>query len=469
MTLSSATEYFVSYYDCPDHCDKNSAEIKCLERPDNCPNWRLRYRCRLGNMTDEELADFKQSTNIENLHDYRLRSVDELSLEIKENKIEHVLAREDYESLPHRVSGQSEALQMRYFETTAERSMHSRLVLEARYGEPPCVPSFVNSKVASGFYTMEMAIIEGAIRPKLQALKKEGRELYVVVLDEFEVYDKEESELTGEERARLAEIGNETRELKAKLEGKLQELLKLREVVFTQIHKEGLTTQSSTTGTPEQKSKTSQTKKQKTPGSGRKKIYDNRLTVLFEYLEGKVYREHEPLHPAIAYRYTKEDIARMLKEKYPDEFTGKITSVAKMIQTHPAWRKWYYETREKFIGEKRDGLDQKAIRLERFEGVVHDYLMHILAMKDGLHGMEDDLHDMKRGLHDKEYLALADKITATMAAKWAQEHEADYVEIGEIFRWSIKSLAGEFAQTSEWINRKTTLGVTHRVHPRKGN
>jgi len=64
MTLPSATEYFVSYYDCTDRCDKDSVRIKCLEHSDNCPNWRLRYRCRLGNLDKKGLEYFDQNSGI---------------------------------------------------------------------------------------------------------------------------------------------------------------------------------------------------------------------------------------------------------------------------------------------------------------------------------------------------------------------------------------------------------------------
>lgn len=47
-------------------------------------------------------------------------------------------------------------------------------------------------------------------------------------------------------------------------------------------------------------------KRQKTPGSGRKKTLNKRLSTFFEDLERRVYSEKEPLHPAEAYRYTKE-------------------------------------------------------------------------------------------------------------------------------------------------------------------
>ena len=216
----------------------------------------------------------------------------------------------------------------------------------------------------------------------------------------------------------------------------------------------------SATGTQNQKSESTRPKQQKTKGSGRKNVYDKRLPALFEDLEGKVYSKTDPLCQATAYRYTKEDIAKILKRDYPNEFTGAIGSVAKTIQTHPLWRKWK-ETREKFIG-KNCSLNQSALRVEKFERVVHDYLSHILGLKNRTRETKHDAMLVKEcdGLNDEEYRELANKITTKSAAQWAQKHEADYVEIGEIFRWKIESLAAEFAKTSEWRNRSETLGVT---------
>jgi hypothetical protein len=202
-------------------------------------------------------------------------------------------------------------------------------------------------------------------------------------------------------------------------------------------------------------------KKKKPSGSGRKGVYEKRLPPLFKDIERRVYDEHDPLHPATAYRYTKEDIAGMLKKDYPNEFEGKVESVAKQIQTRPSWKKWYYETRKKFIGEDFSS-DQSATRTEKFEGVVLDYLMHIRNSKDGTLDKEH-----KDGMNDEEYRKLANCITPKMAAQWVKEHEADYIEIGEIFRWSTGSLAVEFAKTNEWKTRWDTLGVPQRAVPRR--
>jgi len=70
MTLTSAdeyaTEYFVSYCGCElDHCSKaHDSNYTCPKCHDACEHWRPRSRCRLGSMTEEEVGDFKQKSNI---------------------------------------------------------------------------------------------------------------------------------------------------------------------------------------------------------------------------------------------------------------------------------------------------------------------------------------------------------------------------------------------------------------------
>jgi len=212
-----------------------------------------------------------------------------------------------------------------------------------------------------------------------------------------------------------------------------------------------------------------ETSKLKPPGSGRKKTLHKRLSAFFDDLERKVYDEHDPLTPAGAYRYTKEKIADELKSKYPKEFKGKVGSIAKQIQIQPSWKKWYYETREKFIGENCDGLNQNDLRLEKFESVVHDYLAYIQGLKDRMRDKKHGIMYEKEynGVDDEEYLTLTKRITPMMVAQWAKQNEADYNHIGEIFRWNTSSLAVEFAKTNEWQNREVILGIFHRVPPRR--
>jgi len=209
-------------------------------------------------------------------------------------------------------------------------------------------------------------------------------------------------------------------------------------------------------------------KKPKPLGSGRTKIYDKRLPALLADIERRVYREKDPLHPADAYRYTKKKIAEELIEKYPDEFSENVKSVEKGIQGHSSWKKWYNETRNNFIGEDC-GLDEGVLRIEKFEKVVYDYLAYIRDLKDMKRGKKYNgmYEEEDVGMNDEEYLKLANRLTTTMAAQWAKQREADYVEIGEIFRWDIGSLADEFAKTREWDLREETLGVTLRDIPKK--
>ena len=141
----------------------------------------------------------------------------------------------------------------------------------------------------------------------------------------------------------------------------------------------------------------------------------------------------------IIYASPKEKIAEELKNKYPGEFKGEVGSIAKQIQIQPSWKKWK-ETREKFIG-KDFGSDQCAIRVEKFDSVVLDYLMSVRNLKDrtreNKHGGMYDTECV--GMTDEEYLKLASRITPMMAAQWAKQHERDYIEIGEIFRWSARA------------------------------
>ena len=449
MTLSSATEYFVSYMDCPEnieHCDiAIAAGHTCLERPSHCERRRLRYRCHLGNMTEGELADFRRESRIDNFPDYLLQSVNDLALESREMRKEHVRARENFENLPEWGYRQPETSMMRGFEFTAN------LVTKDRFGAV-FVPYFVNSEVACIFYGMEMAIIEGAIRPKIRALEKESSKLCEGIIEPWELPD--------ENSARLAKIKKVESELEAELKEKLQELRKLQEVGFTLIASPVLVDESMVV--KKQKREPSQPKKQKPPGSGRKKTLDKRLSEFFDDLERRVYSKEAPLHPVIAYRYTKEKVADELKTKYPDAFKGTVGSLAKQIQTQPSWKKWT-QTREKFIGENCDGLNQNDLRLEKFERVVYDFLAYVRDLKDRMRekkhaGTYEKEYD---GLEDEEYLTLTKRITPKMAAQWAKRHQTDYIEIGEIFRWKMESLATEFAKTNEWINHVTNLSATH--------
>lgn len=198
--MTCATEYFISYYDCKlDHCDKaTDPEHRCPKCPNDCPNWRLHYRCHIGNLTVQELKRFKQKCNIDQLPDYLLQDVNDLSLDSLEKREEHVQAREDFERLPEWGHQQPEiAASMRDIQFGAE------VVRDMRYGTVP-VPFFVDSEVANFFYKMEMSILESAIHSKIWTLNREEKKLCEGVLDVFD--------LTPENNERLAKIGKEKRE-----------------------------------------------------------------------------------------------------------------------------------------------------------------------------------------------------------------------------------------------------------------
>ena len=169
MTLPSATEYFVSYYDCPrflDDCEKAVfTGHKCLERPGKCPNWPLRYRCRLGNLNEKGLEYFEQNSGI-NPEDYPLQSINDLALDSLEKINEHVQAREDFERLPEWGCRQDETLHMRGFIWVAEK------IMKLQYGEVSA-PHFVDSEIASIFYKMETDIIKNATRWRIEEIIEE--------------------------------------------------------------------------------------------------------------------------------------------------------------------------------------------------------------------------------------------------------------------------------------------------------
>ena len=138
MTQTSATEYFVSYCSCElDHCDKaHNANHTCPKCPEACKHWQPRSRCRLGCMTKEEVGNFKQKSSIDNFPDYCLRSVNELSFEIKAKRVEHIQVRENFE-LPSKCDKwYEENLRLHEFQYYAAMAVEPRRKMETQYGEP---------------------------------------------------------------------------------------------------------------------------------------------------------------------------------------------------------------------------------------------------------------------------------------------------------------------------------------------
>jgi len=117
------TEYFISYYDCDISKELSQSKDKeiapelccpkesCPQRLGECEHWTLRYRCRLGDLTDEEFEYFKQkidennvqpfhvNMDIDNPH-YILHSIKDISIVSLAAKAEHIRARKRFERLP---------------------------------------------------------------------------------------------------------------------------------------------------------------------------------------------------------------------------------------------------------------------------------------------------------------------------------------------------------------------------------
>jgi hypothetical protein len=114
-------------------------------------------------MTKEEAEDFQQKSGIDNLPDYLLESVNDLSFEIKEKRMEHIQIRENFEFSSECDRWFEEKSRMRELQYDAAMTINPRLEMETQYGEPQPFLYFVNSQVASSFYNMEIGIIENAI------------------------------------------------------------------------------------------------------------------------------------------------------------------------------------------------------------------------------------------------------------------------------------------------------------------
>ena len=332
MTMTSATEYFVSCYGCPlspPYCDHVMATgYNCsLYEIGGCGHWRLRYRCRIGDLTEKELEYFKQKNGIDHVdydnHDeydnYLLQSVNYLSLDSLEERNEHVQAREYFESYPEQHCEDPEILHMRNLEITAEQ------IRKLRYGETP-LPYFADSKIARIFYKMEMSIVKKATRCRLGVIREEK----------------------AKPNGSIAELEAEEVRLKTDLKIKLQELRELQEVVFSLTAPPIIVAKSlaspitaDTTGTESENVPLAMPKpaaKQK-PKVTRNK--DSKYEILTRaYLEQMAEEimeaapEKKLALQAKAANLTPMDIA----VKITDQFKAKIENIASRVGKSQAWR-----------------------------------------------------------------------------------------------------------------------------------
>ena len=245
MTLTCATEYFVSYYGCPElrlSCGRGG----CLKSFAGSGDQWLRYRSHIGNLTEKELDLFKRIIDIDAIafplesdnnlsffsfesqglehfkqsgdidpDDFLLQSVNDLSLDSLEERVEHVQARKDFERIITCTCTQTEIHFMWTLELIATQ------IRKLRYGVTH-TPYFTDSEVARMFYTMEMEISNEAADLRRVALNKEKAAL------KLETVEPELSEWEAHFEAEEALIERELQE-------KLQELRKRQEMEFILI------------------------------------------------------------------------------------------------------------------------------------------------------------------------------------------------------------------------------------------
>ena len=209
MSSTIATEYFVTYLDCPTsppYCSSFLEGWRCL-RPDYCDWWCPQYRCHIGNLTEKELEYFKQKSGFGNDPGYLLESVNDLALDSLEKREEHIQLRNNFECLLRWACEERELLRiirrMNRLESAAKQTR------KLRYGETPA-PHFVDSKIACAFYKMEMEIITKATRLKIGLIR----------------------DYMAEPNASVGGLEIEETQLKNDFKTKLRELRELQEMVL---------------------------------------------------------------------------------------------------------------------------------------------------------------------------------------------------------------------------------------------
>ena len=177
-------EYFISYYGCESKTKKDTGR-KCKKCSNVCEQKKLLYRCRLWDLTDDEVEHFKEKVketggfapvtdsmgSLQNIiGDYVLHSTKDIPIATLRARKEHVQARENFERLRLFDEFGDQAQALRRFQQIACDTR------ELRYGVVPD-SCFTDSKTIALFYQLEVAIIKNAGNEKIRAVRQEKKKL----------------------------------------------------------------------------------------------------------------------------------------------------------------------------------------------------------------------------------------------------------------------------------------------------
>jgi len=177
-------EYFISYYGCESKTKKDTGR-RCTKCLNICEQKTLLCRCRIWDLTDEEVDQFKEAVaesggfapvithayNIKNvIGSYVLHGTKDIPVKTYREKQEHVQAREN--SMRDRVFHEFDdmAQSVVRFQQIAEN------IRKLRYRGVPA-PSFTDNKTIAMFYQFEVAILKKVANEKMQAIRREKKKL----------------------------------------------------------------------------------------------------------------------------------------------------------------------------------------------------------------------------------------------------------------------------------------------------
>ena len=191
-------EYFISYYGCESKT-KSDTGRRCTKCSNVCEQKQLLCRCRLWDLTEEEVDHFKEKiaesggfspvispvSALKNIiGSYVLHSTKDIPIETLRARQEHVQARENFERERFFDEFGDRAQAFVRFQHTAED------IRKLRYGTTPA-SCFANHGTLAVFYKLEVAILKNVGKEKIRAVRREKKKLE----KDIAKFEAEESEL----------------------------------------------------------------------------------------------------------------------------------------------------------------------------------------------------------------------------------------------------------------------------------